>query len=59
MPQFEFCAIKANKEKATDKIDDNIPPKPLWFLGAVHKTRMSTAGLERFPSECGGYAYQQ
>jgi hypothetical protein len=47
--------IKANKEKAAEKIDDNVSPKLFGFLGTVHKAWSVAVRLERFAGERGGY----
>jgi hypothetical protein len=36
--------LTPDKEKAKEKKRNNIPPKPFWFLGAVH----DAATLETF-----------
>jgi hypothetical protein len=53
------CDIKADKEKAAEKIEDNIPPKPLGFLRALYKTGVVAVRLARFSSERGSYHHQQ
>jgi hypothetical protein len=52
--------IETGKDKASQKVADNIPPKLPWLLGAFYKPAITnTARLERFSSEYRGHAYQK